>query len=186
MDTYQKYIADCWIPLHSGTKFFLLNPRMEDINIEDIAHSLSQLCRFNGSSSSFYSVAQHSVIVSQNCNPASALHGLLHDCSEGLGLGDIVSPLKQIPEFEFFRKIENNIQSMVYRKFGLEPIEPPDVKLADLRTLATEAQNLKQPLHKDWVFPEKPYDFIIEPLMPREAKELFLQRFKELTGNKYV
>lgn len=175
-----RHDENCWIQLASGTKFHILNPKIEDICIEDIAHSLSQLCRFNGNCSTFYSIAQHSVIVSQYCKPQHALHGLLHDASEGLGLGDVVSPLKRTPEFEFYRKIENKIQSLVYKKFGLEPFEPKDVKEADLRALSTEARDLMKKLHKDWVQPAEPFEFKIEPLLPTQAKELFIKRFYEL------
>lgn len=177
--------SDCVVHLSSGTNFSILDPNINDIKITDIAHNLSHLCRFNGATSEFYSVAEHSVLVSQNCNPESALHGLLHDASEGMGLGDILSPLKRTSEFTVYREIENRIQSMIYNKFGLESKEPKDVKIADLRILATEIRDL-MPGSSNWGELLEPYAFKIAPLSPKDAKQLFLNRFKELTGNKYV
>jgi len=70
--------ADSWIATASGRKMFPLDPRAEDIAIEDIAKALSQLCRFTGHCRSFYSVAEHCLRVSHACDPADALWGLLH------------------------------------------------------------------------------------------------------------
>ncbi len=77
-----------WIQVRSGRKFHPLDPRPEDVDINDIAHALSNLCRFTGHCTDFYSVAQHSVIASQIVPPASALAALLHDASEAY-MGDI-------------------------------------------------------------------------------------------------
>ena len=62
------------IRVASGELFWPLQPRENEIEIEDIAHGLSQICRFTGHTRSFYSVAQHSVLVSRLCPPAIALH----------------------------------------------------------------------------------------------------------------
>ena len=52
-----------WMQTHSGLRFYPLDPRPEDIRIEDIAHALPMICRFNGHCSRFYSVAEHSLNV---------------------------------------------------------------------------------------------------------------------------
>lgn len=173
-------MSNTWITTYSGKQFFPLDPNPNDISIEDIAHALSNVCRFNGHVRSFYSVAQHSVIVSQHCKPEHALYGLLHDASEGLSLGDLPTPIKRLPQFEYYRKVEHNLQSMVYKKFGLEPYEPRDVKEADLLALATEIRDLMAPAASNWHLEQKPLEFKIEPLLPTQAKDLFLKRFYEL------
>jgi hypothetical protein len=171
---------NAWIQTYTGKKFFPLNPNVSDICIEDIAQALSNICRFNGHCKHFYSVAQHSVIVSYMCNEEYALQGLLHDSSEGSGLGDWASPVKNSGEFENYKFYEKQLQEMIYKKFNLPIKEHPSVKEADIRVLATEARDLMQPLHPDWNQPAEPYNFTITPLPPKEAKELFLFRFKEL------
>ena len=174
-------MSNTWITTYSGKQFYPLDPNPDDITIDDIAHALSNLCRWNGHVKSFYSVAQHSVIVSQHCKPEHMLYGLLHDSSEGLSLGDFPTPIKRLPQFDYYRKVEHNLQSMVYKKFGLEPHEPNDVKEADLIALATEMRDLMNPIAFNWHVEQKPLENKIEPLLPRQAKDLFLKRFYELT-----
>lgn len=178
MDTVEK--KDSWIVLASGKQFFPLEPNIDLINIEDIAHGLSNLCRFAGHSKFFYSVAQHSFYASQMIDPKYALSALLHDASEGMGLSDIVRPLKYRAEFEFYRKSEYNLQSMIYSKYGLGA-EPPEVKVVDDRMLSTELRDLMPPFATRWLKDIPPYHFHIEYMDPTQAKKVFLQRFAELT-----
>ena len=70
------------IGTYTGGTFDILNPRVEDVRIEDIAHALSQQCRFTGHTRLFYSVAQHSFLASYLCDSVDALWGLLHDATE--------------------------------------------------------------------------------------------------------
>jgi uncharacterized protein len=174
-----------WITTYTGKHFFALEPNPDDIDIQDIAHALSNVSRFVGHCREFYSVAQHSVLVSQHCKPEHALYGLCHDMSESY-LNDVPTPLKQTPIFEGYRKAEHHLQSMIYAKFGMAAVEPDDVKVADQRVLATEMRDLMPPSATRWKIAEQALDIKIEPLLPQQAKQLFLQRFYELTGNKYV
>ena len=169
---------DPWNQTHSGIRFTPTNPNLEMINLEDIAHALSMTCRFNGHTHQFYSNAQHSVGVSYLSDEKDQLHGLLHDASEAY-LVDLPSPLKRTPEFNFYKKLENNLQSLIYKKFGLSEEEPASVKKADLLMLATEARDLISP-RPDWILPTIPLPFKIVPLPPGEAKSLFLERFNQL------
>jgi 5'-deoxynucleotidase YfbR-like HD superfamily hydrolase len=128
-----------WIQTYSGKKFDLLNPTPESISIFDIAHALSNICRYTGHTKEFYSVAQHSVLASVNVPPKDALAGLLHDATEAY-LTDISKPLKMLlPEY---CKLEDKIYKIIAAKFGLPAELPASVKEADLRLLATEKRDL--------------------------------------------
>ena len=173
-------VEDAWIQTYSGKKFFPLNPSLDSICIEDIAHALSMQCRFTGHTKFHYSVAQHSVLVSLNCDKSLALYGLLHDASEAY-ISDISSPIKRTSAFEPYKKIEKHLQAMIFNKFGLESSEPAHIKEIDLKMLATEARDLFPTPHPEWKLNIQPYDFTISQLSPRAAKYYFLHRFYELT-----
>ena len=79
------------ILLRSGVYFNFLTPHECAFTVDDIAHGLSQTCRFTGQTSEFYSVAQHSVIVSHLVEPPHQLGALFHDASEAM-MGDIIRP----------------------------------------------------------------------------------------------
>jgi 5'-deoxynucleotidase YfbR-like HD superfamily hydrolase len=131
-----------WIQTFSGKRFQPLFPELDSICIEDIARALSKICRFNGhiKNDGIYSVAQHSIYVSLECNIEDGLHGLLHDASEAY-IGDWATPIKRSGRFDNYIKMEKNIQEMIYKKFDLDIKEPESVKMADKRMLATEARD---------------------------------------------
>ena len=107
-----------WIQTVSGKKFPLLTPDTEAIDIQDIAHALSMICRFNGHCISFYSVAEHSVHVSRLVAPNLALWGLLHDAAEAY-LGDVPTPLKG--HLGGFRDREKTLLAGLLRNMVLNP-----------------------------------------------------------------
>lgn len=165
-----------WIQTFSGRRFNPTNPNPKAIVIQDIAHSLSMQCRFSGHCKYFYSVAQHSVLVSHVCNSEDALWGLLHDASEAY-LVDIPRPLKQSGKFEAYKEMEAVMQKAICQRFSLPEREPPSVKRADKVLLATEARDLMSPLHPDWRHPALPLPFHIEAWGPTKAEKEFLDRF---------
>ena len=170
-------IETAWIETFSGLKFHLLDPQPEEISIVDIAHSLSQQCRFTGHTHKFYSVSEHSVFVSRLCNREDALWGLLHDAPETY-ISDLSRPLKHgTPLGEIYRKIETKIMLAICHKFGL-PIETPSsVHRADVSMrFAEEEQLLYEDRGKN-----PSYGVVILGLSPTEAERLFLERFAELT-----
>ena len=182
-DSHAYRPAEAWIQTYSGRRFNPTNPVVDAIVIQDIAHSLSMQCRFSGHVKKFYSVAQHCVNVSYICDSADALWGLMHDASEAY-LVDIPSPLKRSGHFESYKQLESQMQKAICQRFGLSETEPPSVKVADIKLLATEARDLMSPLHSDWVQPCEPLPFKIEPLSQQDAKNLFMKRFFELTTGK--
>jgi uncharacterized protein len=172
-----------WIQTYSGRRFCPTKPNPDAIVIQDVAHALSMQCRFSGHCHKFYSVAQHSVLVSHICNFEDALWGLMHDASEAY-LVDVPRPLKRSGQFNAYLDFEATMQKAICQRFGLPEKEPPSVKRADTILLATEARDLMAPLHPDWTQPVDPLPFKIEAWSPEEAKNNFLKRFAELTGSK--
>lgn len=170
-----------------GIKFRHTWPVPEDVCIEDIAWSLSQLCRFAGHLKYFYSVAEHCVRVSYFCDQADALEGLLHDASETYCV-DVPRPLKRAPGMEIYRLYEKRIAAVIEQHFNLRP-EPQSVMDADLRILSTERRDLFW-RDSSWAVNKgeygTPYPEKIEPWTPEEARRRFLMRYYELTGvNKF-
>ncbi len=161
----------------SGRFFEFLAPKPEQIEIEDIAHALSMTCRFGGHVKRFYSVAEHSTRVSQVCDPADALWGLLHDAAEAY-LVDLPGPIKRtIPGY---CELEKRIQGAIMDRFGLSRDESDSVRRADGRLLATEGRDLCAANWKFLNLPEKPLPLKITPVSQWEAKGWFLDRFAEL------
>lgn len=173
--------------LFSGKPFFLTDPLAREMRIEDIAHSLANQCRFNGHTIEFYSVAQHSVLVSQYVDPEYAMAGLMHDAGEAY-VSDLSKPVKVIIQGEY-KALESRIDHVVCEAFDLNYLEchSGPVKEADMRILSTEKRDLMAaPCGVCWGTIHPPYAEHIVPLLPKEAEKLFLERFKQLTDIKYI
>ena len=161
-----------------------LLPDENDIDIEDIATSLGNLCRFTGHCD-FYSVAQHSVIVSYLVRPDYAREALLHDAAEAY-LNDLNSPVKNIVKGDYAR-MEQQLEQTIAKKFGLTYPHPPCVKEADLLAFKLEVMRLYRsgtPLWKEYITDHKLYvDTQYKPIRllgPVRSKQLFLARYMEL------
>jgi len=168
------------IQLASGRYFDLQRPSRIAITIRDIAHALSMLCRFNGHCSSFYSVAQHSVYVSQIVPVEYGLSALLHDAAEAF-LGDVTSPLKKLlPDYS---ALEHRIEVAIRNEFDLPKELHPCIKNADLVLLKMEKRDL-MPDGGDWSILDgvQCQEWRIEAWEPAFAKMQFLQRYEFLLG----
>lgn len=169
-----------WIQLSSGGQFWPFDPRPEEINIHDIAHALSNLCRFGGHCTRFYSVAEHSILVSRQCPRELRLAGLLHDASEAY-LVDIPRPIKR--SLVGYIDMEAAIQGVINSKFGLDFIMPREVHEADDAVLCAEAfQIMHNPLN--WFGGEAPMPapVIIRGYAPLVARGAFLAEYSKITG----
>lgn len=167
------------IMLASGSYFDLEDPGSSEFGIDDIAHALAHICRYTGHCRTFYSVAQHSVLVSSVLPDEHAFAGLMHDAAEAF-IGDVSSPLKVLlPDY---KRIEERIESAVFARFGLAAKLPQCVKDADRLLLRTEQRDMMGADGHLWSFTEgtEPLAERIDPLPPGEAKELFLRRYGEL------
>lgn len=174
--------------LQSGDYFDYLNPEIHFYKIEDIAHSLSLICRFNGHTKEFYSVAQHSYLASYLVPEEYAFEALNHDNSEAY-LGDVATPLKSLlPDY---RLLEKQVEKAIAKQFNLHWPLPECVKQADLIMLATECRDLlSEPnlygingqLLDAWKVLKdvSPNRIKIEPWSSEFARSAFLRRFNEL------
>lgn len=155
----------------TGKYFNVFEPTLEMICIEDIAHSLSNQCRFGGHLPVFYSVAEHSLFCSRLVvSPKYCLAALLHDASEAYFI-DIPSPVKK--RLSNYKEIENNLMSLIAEKFGFEYPLNPYVKRIDELALEIEWREL---MLKN----VEGKDRMIKPLY-RNAKTEFLNAFDKLT-----
>jgi len=138
---------DNWIQTYTGKKFWPLNPRVEDVDIVDIAHSLSLKCRFTGHSLRFYSVAEHCINVrglvrmEDNPGPQVLEWALLHDAAEAY-LPDVAAPIKRTDEFAFFRVAEERLLTVIANRFGLYLPIPSVVEEADHLMLDIERKQV--------------------------------------------
>lgn len=169
-----------WINTYSGRQFWPLAPRVEDVDIVDIAHALSMQCRFTGHVREFYSVADHCVRVAERVPPSDKLWALLHDAPEAY-LIDLARPVKHAPQMAGYRDAETRLMLVIAERFGLIGPMPASVIDADNRMLITEAHALMT-MHPQWLVeaPWKPYDCGLVPREPEIAKRDFLKLFREL------
>jgi len=162
-----------------------MDPQPGDVVVEDVAQSLSNLCRFAGHCLEFYSVAQHSVLVSQYVPAGFAFQALLHDAAEAY-LVDVPRPVKlELPEY---RGLEKRVQEVIYRRFGLPAEEPPCIKAADDRVLAQEHRDLMAISPYDWgrLDALKPLPERIVAWPAGRARAAFLVRFYMLAPKEAV
>jgi hypothetical protein len=175
----------------SGIPFYPLDPRPDEIRIEDIAHALSNMCRWTGHVKEFYSVAEHSVRVSWELalrhggNAPLARAGLLHDASEAY-LVDVPRPVKHLPMLSPYRDAEALLQSAIARKFGCELEDAADrvrLEVVDDVLLATEWRDLMPSSSVTWFrLDTPPLADVIRPWPPSMARAEFLDRFHHLFG----
>jgi hypothetical protein len=168
-----------WMQTFTGRQFWPIDPRPEEVFIEDIAHGLANSCRYAGHCLRFYSVAEHSVLLSYIVPSSMALTGLLHDATEAYVV-DIPRPLK--PYLTGFKEIEHTVWRAIATRFGCPEELPPEIKVADNAMLLIEQAKNMAPPPADWCIPGEPANVPIACWQPDVAEQMFLRRFKELTN----
>lgn len=169
-----------WIQTASGLIVDLVDPDPKTLVIEDIAHALSNICRYTGHTGEFYSVAQHSVLASLHISDAKfALAALMHDASEAY-LGDVSRPLKRIVG-KAYADLEDRLSRILAQKFRYDYPYPEAVEQVDHDLLETEFATVmggKQFTHKLGALLDIPIGY----LTPKEAEAAFLGRYDVLAG----
>ncbi len=185
-----------WQRMLSGRRLDLLDPSPMDIEIEDIAHGLARVARWNGQTLGDhpFSVAQHSVVVEEilaHISPGVEarwrLAALLHDAPEYV-IGDMISPFKAALGLDY-RLFEERLESAIHIRFGLPARTPPAIKTlikqADRACAYFEATQLAGFAHAESLKlfgrPPAGYRLVVEPMSPREAQTRYLQRWRVLT-----
>ena len=180
----------------SGRRLDLLDPSPLDIEIEDIAHGLARVARWNGQTTGAhaFSVAQHSVVVEEiaahikpGLDPKWRLAALLHDAAEYV-IGDMISPFKAALGYDY-KTFEARLEAAIHLRFGLPATIPTDiktlVKAADRACAYFEAIQLAGfTVGEATGFFGKPplrYTLMIDVQSPQEAQARYLQRFHTLS-----
>lgn len=188
------------ITTFTGRAFNLCDPTPDMVCIEDIAHHLAMVCRWAGATTDFFSVAQHSVLVSKIVPPVLQRWALLHDAAEAY-VGDVTRPLKvlmrqiesSVVDRCAFDQIESRIMKCVAQKFDLGWPEPTDLKYYDDQLQNLEARMFVRHdgnLHSRTtgevtVLPDLtaeqriPTPYLV-PLSPGAAELMFLARYRKI------
>ena len=165
------------------------DPDPAQLDIGDIARALANLCRFGGHSRVFYSVAQHSVIVSElveqrGGDVEDVFAALMHDASEAY-LGDMPHPLKhRSPLGAAFKAAEEHLEQAIRDRFSIKA-DVPEIKRADRALLATERRAFSA---ETWHWPElegvEPLDLELTAWSPDDAERAFARRYAELEARR--
>lgn len=186
-----------WQRMLSGRRLDLLDPSPLDVEIEDIAHGLSRVARWNGQTAGpiAYTVAQHSVLVEHlvarldpDVPQKWRLAALLHDAPEYV-IGDMITPFKAIigPNY---KEIDKRLITAIHIRFGLPGTLPHKIealiKRADRISAYLEATQLAgftvTEARKIFGAPKIGTDLVIEPVTPDQAKSRYLKRYRLLGG----
>ena len=189
--------ARAWQRMLSGRWLDLLEPSPLDIEIQDIAHGLARVARWNGQTKGehAFSVAQHCVLVERltselkpHLSQPARLMALLHDASEYV-VGDLISPFKAAIGIDY-KALELKLLAAIHLRFGAPALVPSPlaalIKKADRLSAYFEATQLAgfEETEARRLFGAPPKSLRtprLTPLSTAEAQELFLERFHRLT-----
>jgi hypothetical protein len=202
-------VEEGFLPTCTGRRVHIADPLPDEIDIEDIAHGLSHVCRFAGHVPLYYSVAQHSLLVSELLDERTVMAATAESTDRLRYLGDatahdlvdqgivrregwmmvanaITTAVLQdrIYRGVTYAELERRMMAAVCGRFGLPPMMPPEVAAADNVVLATELRDVCHHTPEVCVSwsGAQPMDRIIKPLPPEAAKDLFLVRFEKLAA----
>lgn len=172
-----------YIETFTGKRFWPLNPIAEDVDIIDVAHALSNKCRYTGHTSHFYSVAQHSCLVSYNVPEHYQLEALLHDGCEAY-LPDLAYPLRGA--FAGFADAEELVHRAIADRFNLIFPWPAQIKNVDRLITRDEARALMRTQGRDWPGSTASLGVAINYWEPKKAERMFLMRYNHLIQRRKV
>ena len=184
LDTDTSYKAAEFIETYTGRMFMSLHPDPKDVTIIDIAHHLSNQCRYSGATAWIYSTAQHCCLladyIQKNGGTAlDCLQILMHDAAEAY-LVDIPRPIKQyMPEYRKWDKAINNA-IRTWLSIGDLPI-PSWQDEVDSRIIMDERAQVMSDSGNDWSHNLEPLGVEIAPWMPPMAEQQFLMRYAMYT-----
>ena len=177
LDLLNKPDGRTAILLPSGYVFDLMAPDATGLPITDIALCLASQPRWGGAARPWYSVAEHSVMVSRLVPAHLAYAGLMHDCEEFLG--DWPSPVKIMLGRAYVHERLDPVKTALRKRFGFNE-DDPAIKHADLVCMATELRDLLPPAWMEWGHLPPPAPEHIQPVGPERAYALFLERYEEV------
>lgn len=194
----KKLSPRVWQRMLSGRRLDLIDPSPLDIEIEDIAHGLARVARWNGQTKGehAYSVAQHSLAVLKlhelfhpEALATDALYALLHDAPEYV-IGDMIAPFKAALG-EHYRAIEKRLQAAIHLRYGLKADMPravaKQIKEADRISAFYEATGLAGFDDREAAaffglppsLPQKLLAGLFKPWPTAQAQELYLKAFRK-------
>lgn len=168
-------VAGTYLRTFTGFRVDLLAPEAKDICIEDIAHALSNTCRWGGQCNPFFSVAQHSMLVASSVSPRLRRQALLHDASEAY-ICDLPSPLKRA--LTNYREIEGRLMRVIAQRFNFSWPKSEEVSAADEYWMNLEGINFFDPPQFVERVPPEDRNLRIRAMLPREAELEFLSWFE--------
>lgn len=190
-----------WQRMLSGRRLDLLDPSPLDIEIEDIAHGLARVARWNGQThgTHIFSVAQHTLLVeavlrqqTPRVDHRIRLAAMLHDAPEYV-IGDMISPFKAVIGGSY-KVVEKRLLSAIHIRFGLPAVLPAEIeaqiKAADMGAAYLEATHLagfaqaeaRRLFGRDPKLPAAVEKDYVTPWSAGRAEKQFLARFKALSG----
>ncbi len=196
----QRPLEDIYMHLSNGKKYYPFAPRVEDVDINVIAHHLATRARYAGATQHpehpdriFYSVAEHSVYCARVMfnvlrRPDLAMVALLHDAAEAFN-GDLIRPLKYSEEFaKPFKRVEEMNEAVIAQAFGLPYPFPKEVKMADEMVGLAEYEQIVPRAPEDKWLSDGGYDakvpaaIEIEMMLPADARNFFLHTYRLLAA----
>jgi 5'-deoxynucleotidase YfbR-like HD superfamily hydrolase len=164
MKVYKKNVI-ATVTLHSGAEIDFNDINIDNVLLEDIAHHLSRINRWNGLGDHFFSVAEHSIMTAELAPPNKRLGILMHDCEETI-TGDNITPLKEM--IPFLVVLGDKIRDMLLEKFNV-PYDKKLVQYYDHQQLLWELDNIINSSN-------------YKGLSPEDTEKLFLRKFVEYSG----
>lgn len=178
LDFFMKPSGRTAILTASGFVLDLTKPDATGLPVEDVARALAYQPRWCGATKHFYSVAEHSVMVSRLVPESLAYDALWHDSIEFIQ-GDWPSPLKIYLGRDSINQKLEPIEAALARRFGFQR-HLEEVKKADLVAMATELRDLLPSAWMDWGHLPQPATAPIQPVGPERAFDLFMERYEEI------